>query len=76
MVKCQADIERFSNLRDTVIHNGHTEGELTHIIIEWAQMEVGKVTIVTRSYRWTKFELVFVCVCMLCNFTGAKLYDL
>ena len=65
MVKCQGDIEHFSNLRDTVIHNAHIEGELTHTIVEWVQREVGKVTIVTRSYIWTKCELVCVCYATL-----------
>ena len=50
-VKGQAGTERLLILWDMVIHNGHIEGELTHTIIESAQMEVGEVTIVTRSYR-------------------------
>ena len=48
-VKGQAGPEGFGILWNTVIHNGHIKGELTHIIIEWAQTEVGEVTIVTRS---------------------------
>ena len=50
-VKCQDDIERFVILWNTVIHNGHTKGEFTHIITEWAQREVGEGNIVARSYR-------------------------
>ena len=50
-VKGQPDSEHFSILWDIVIHNGHSEGELTYTIIEWAQTVVGKGTIVTRSYR-------------------------
>ena len=61
-VKGQADIEHFSIFWDIVIHNRHIEGEFMHIIVEWAQTEVGEVTIVTGSYRWTEWELVCACV--------------
>ena len=57
-------IDHFSILWNIVIHNGHIKGELTHIIIEWAQTEVGEVTIVTRGYKWMKCELVCECVCL------------
>ena len=57
-VKGQADIECFVILWNTVIHNGQVKGELTYTITERAQTEVGEVTIVTRSYRWVKCELV------------------
>ena len=50
-VKGQADIEHFTILWDTVIHNGHIKGEFTHTIIERAQREVGEGTIVISSYR-------------------------
>ena len=73
-VKGQADIEHFSIFWDIVVLNGHIEGELTHMIIEWVETEVSEVTIVTKSYIWTECELVCACVSiMLCNFTGANL---
>ena len=59
-VKGQADIEHFVILWDIVIHNGHIKGEFTHTIIERSQTVFGEVTIVARSYRWTKCELVCV----------------
>ena len=49
-VKGQAGIECFVILWDIVTHNRHIEGESTHTITEWAQMEVGEGTIVTGSY--------------------------
>ena len=42
-----------------------------HIIVEWAQTEVGAVTIVTGSYIWTECELV--CACISIMYTGVKL---
>ena len=53
-VKGQSGAECFCILSDIVICNGHTEGELMHATIEWAQTEVVEATIVTRSYRWVK----------------------
>ena len=50
-VKCQPDSEQLSILWYIIIHNRHIEGELTHTIIEWAETEVGEVTIVTSGYR-------------------------
>ena len=61
-VKGQADSEHFGILWDIIVHNGHIEGELTHIITEWTQTEVGEGTIVTGSYIWMKLR----CVCCMC----------
>ena len=49
-VNGQAGIEHFSIFWSIVIHNGHIERKLMHIIIELAQTKSGESTIVTRSY--------------------------
>ena len=59
----QADSEHFGILWDSIIHNGHIEGALTHTITEWTQKEVSAGIIVTGSYRWMK-GLCVLCVCM------------
>ena len=70
-VKGQAGTELFGIFCDIVIHNGHSKGELTHTIIEWAQTEGGEVAIVTRGYRWMKCELS-VCLESLPNEEGGR----
>ena len=63
-VKCQAGSEQLGIFWNIIIHNGNIEGELTHIITEWTQTEVGEVTIVTRSYRWVACVCVCRCTCV------------
>ena len=63
-VKCQAGSEQLGILWYIIIHNGNIEGECTHIIIEWTQMEGGEVTIVTSGYGWIACVCACRCTCM------------